>query len=38
MKNINKKELSPEQSEELLKTLKTRFDKNMNRVINWSTI
>src|SRR5690554_3004989 len=26
-----KKELSPEQREELLKTLKTRFEKNMNR-------
>ena len=29
--NINKKELSPEQREELLRTLKARFDKNMNR-------
>ena len=27
----NKKKLSPEQSSELLKTLKTRFEKNMNR-------
>jgi hypothetical protein len=27
----NKKELSPEQSEELLRTLKARFEKNMNR-------
>ena len=27
----NLKELSPEQSEELLKTLKSRFEKNMNR-------
>ena len=27
----NKKQLSPEQSEELLRTLKIRFDKNMNR-------
>ena len=27
----NKKELSPEQSEELFKTLKARFEKNMNR-------
>ena len=26
-----KKELSPKQREELLKTLKTRFEKNMNR-------
>jgi hypothetical protein len=33
MKNIksNKKELSPEQLEELLRALKTRFEKNMNR-------
>lgn len=40
MKNINKNELSFEQSEELLKTLKTRFDKNMNRHIgfDWSEI
>ena len=29
--NNNKKKLSPEQREELLKTLKTRFEKNMNR-------
>jgi hypothetical protein len=29
--NSNKKELSPEQLEELLRTLKTRFEKNMNR-------
>jgi hypothetical protein len=33
MKKIesNKKELSPEQREELLRTLKARFEKNMNR-------
>ena len=33
MSNINSdtKELSPEQREELLRTLKARFDKNMNR-------
>src|SRR5438552_11600835 len=33
MKNINsnKKKLSPEQREELLRTLKGRFEKNMNR-------
>ena len=33
MKNINsnKKKLSPEQREELLKELKARFEKNMNR-------
>jgi hypothetical protein len=33
MKSIrsNKKELSPEQREELLRTLKARFEKNMNR-------
>jgi hypothetical protein len=29
--NSNKKELSPEQHEELLKALKDRFEKNMNR-------
>src|SRR6476659_9750087 len=29
--NITKKKLSPEQTKELLKTLKTRFEKNMNR-------
>src|SRR5271157_2348009 len=29
--NSNKKELSPEQREELLRALKTRFEKNMNR-------
>jgi hypothetical protein len=28
---INKKELSPEQREELLRELKARFEKNMNR-------
>ena len=35
---INKKKLSPEQSEELLKVLKIRFEKNMNRHkgIEWS--
>jgi hypothetical protein len=39
MKN-NKKELSPEQREELLKTLKTRFEKNMNRHkdIEWANV
>jgi len=31
MNNINKKELSPEQREELLRALKARFEKNMNR-------
>src|SRR5215831_8896946 len=33
MKNIasNKKELSPKQREELLKALKARFEKNLNR-------
>ena len=33
MKNIdsNKKELSPKQREELIRALKTRFEKNMNR-------
>ena len=29
--NSNKKELSPEQREELLRTLKGRFEKNTNR-------
>src|SRR3990172_5349595 len=29
--NSNKKELSPEQLEELLRALKARFEKNMNR-------
>ncbi len=29
--NSNKKELSPEQREDLLRTLKARFEKNMNR-------
>src|SRR3989441_5769861 len=29
--NINKKKLSPEQREELLRALKARFEKNMNR-------
>jgi len=31
MSNATKKELSPEQRKELLKALKTRFEKNMNR-------
>ena len=31
MNNINKKKLSPEQREELLRALKARFEKNMNR-------
>jgi hypothetical protein len=31
MTNRNKKELSPEQREELLRALQTRFEKNMNR-------
>jgi hypothetical protein len=32
MNNKNdKKELSPEQNEELIRTLKTRFEKNMQR-------
>nr|WP_068890862.1 DUF4256 domain-containing protein [Pedobacter panaciterrae] len=39
MKN-NKKELLPEQREELLKTLKSRFEKNMNRHkdIEWDKV
>jgi len=36
----NKKELSPEQQKELLKTLKDRFEKNMNRhkEIEWNKV
>ena len=39
MNNI-KKELSPEQREELLKTLKARFEKNMNRHegLEWAVV
>jgi hypothetical protein len=29
--NSNKKDLSPEQREELLRALKARFEKNLNR-------
>jgi len=38
--NSNKKELSPEQREEQLKALKTRFEKNMNRHkgIEWAKV
>lgn len=38
--NINKKELSQEQHEELLKALKTRFENNMNRHkgLEWTKI
>ena len=42
MKNkiSNKKELSPEQREELLRALKARFEKNMNRhkVFEWAKV
>ena len=42
MKNVNstKKKISPDQYKELLKTLKTRFEKNMNRhkSIEWSQV
>jgi hypothetical protein len=40
MAKKNKKELLPKQHEELLKTLKTRFDKNMNRHkgIEWAKV
>ena len=42
MKNINsnKKKLSPEQREELLNTLKTRFEKNINRHkgLEWANV
>jgi hypothetical protein len=36
----NKKELSPEQGEELLRALKARFEKNMNRhkVLEWTKV
>ena len=36
----NKKELSPEQREELLKALKARFDKNMERHkgLDWTNV
>src|SRR5436190_13475186 len=38
--NSNKKKLSPEQREELLKALKARFEKNMNRHkgLEWAEI
>src|ERR1700682_1409482 len=42
MKNVNskKKQLSPEQREELLRTLEARFEKNMNRhkALEWVKI
>ena len=39
-KTISKKELSPGQREELLKVLKTRFEKNMNRhkSLEWTKV
>jgi hypothetical protein len=38
--NSNKKELSPEQREDLLKVLKARFENNMNRHegLEWATV
>lgn len=38
--NNNKKQLSPKQQEELLKTLKARFEKNKNRHkdIEWANV
>ena len=38
--NSHKKELSPEQREELLRTLKTRFEKNMSRhtSLEWAKV
>jgi hypothetical protein len=38
--NRNKKEISPEQCEELLKTLKVRFEENMNRHkgVEWAEV
>ncbi len=40
MKKRNEKELSPEQGEELLRTLKARFKKNMSRHkgLEWATV
>ena len=40
MKNGNKKNLSPKQSDELLETLKARFEKNMNRhkSVEWTKV
>ena len=40
MRTEAKKELSPEQREDLLKTLKARFEKNMNRHkgIEWTKV
>jgi len=40
MNNINSKELSPEQREELLSVLKDRFEGNMNRHqgLEWATV
>ena len=41
MKGVEaKKQLSPEQREELLKALKARFEKNMNRHkgLEWATV
>jgi len=39
-KSMSKKELSLEQSEELVRTLKARFEKNMNRHkgIEWAKV
>ena len=38
--NSNKKDLSPEQREELLETLKARFEKNMSRhkSLEWAEV
>jgi|SRR3990167_2115520 len=40
MPNTSKKKLSPKQTEQLLKTLKARFEKNMNRHkgISWTKV
>jgi hypothetical protein len=40
MSNSNKKKLAPQQREELIKTLKARFEKNMNRHkgIEWAKV
>lgn len=39
-KTSNKKELSPEEREELLRTLKTRFEKKMNyhKDLEWTKV
>ncbi|MFX0030907.1 MAG: DUF4256 domain-containing protein, partial [Candidatus Hermodarchaeota archaeon] len=40
MMNLTNKDLSPEQREELLRVLKARFEKNMNRhkSLEWAKV